>query len=504
MARNTLECSANIGEETLSAWRDELLSPQEMARIREHAPTCQACQQRLGGFEMVAAALLRQRDIEPGDRVLAGVRQQTPGGRPLRLLQRRGPPAVMTRRVWSGVGALAAVAALVLLFVYVFGGIAGRVTNPGHGKTPVVTQPISPAPTLPPAPVPSKAVDALTAWGPTAATTISTRIDATHIMEVGGITPDGRDLLGYSITLTANGQVDQHTPAEAGFMDITTRKFTSIGLTDSVLYSHNCCTADGHYLLMAQDTAPGATCGLCHLTYWSYDMNAGQKYEVARGTDFQMVESAFLSNGMLVLGTGDGVKVANLATHALTSISQIPASAQVASVSWPYVLYRTQDAVPQTHLFNLSTNRDAVIAQLDPGYVAPSSVLLAGDAIYVVVEQPSLLETPTSLPGTATASFPGALYELDGVTNPAATLRAVATYKDQLVVSNANARLVLFSGPDGPVWDRAEQRFVRLGTFLALSGSYLVTNTSGAAGTGSVPASVDIYDTATLPVRTGG
>lgn len=494
MARNTLECPANIGEETLSAWRDELLSAQEMTRIREHAPTCQACQQRLADFEIVASALLRQRDIEPGDRILAGVRERAASGHPRRHIQ----PAVMSRRVWSGVGALAAVAALLLLFVYVFGGIAGRVTNPAHRKTPVASQTIAPTPTLPPAPAPSNAVDARSAWGPNAATTISTRIDATHIMEVGGVTPNGRDLLGYSITLTANGQVDQNIPAEAGFMDIATRKFTSIGLTDSAFYAHHCCTADGHYLLMAQDTAPGTTCGLCHLDYWTYDMNTGQKYRVARGTDFQMVESAYLSKDFLVLGTGDGVKLANLATHALTSIPRIPTSAQVADVSWPYVLYRSQDTVPQTHLFDLSTNRDVVIAQLDARYVAPGSVLLAGDTLYLVAEQPSLPGTP---PG---ASTPGTLYELDALTNPASTLRAVATYKDQLVVSNANARLVSFVGLDGLVWDRAEQRFARLGTSFALSGNYLVTNTDGAAGIGSVPATVDLYDTATLPVRTGG
>jgi hypothetical protein len=499
MANNTLECPANVGEETLSAWRDDLLSPQEMARIREHAPTCQACQQRLADFEMVASALLRQRDIEPGDHVLAGVRQRVAGGRHLRHVRRRSQPAMMTRRVWSGIAALAAVAALVLLFVYVFGGIAGRSTVPG-GKTPVASQAISPspAPTLPPAPAPAKAVDARTAWGPNAATTISTRIDATHMMEVGGVTPDGRNLLGYSITLRSSGQVDQNIPAEAGFMDITTRKFTPIGLTEFVFYTHHCCTADGHYLLMAQDTAPGTTCGLCHLDYWIYDMNTGQKYRVARGTDFQMVESAFLSNGMLVLGTGEGVKVANLATRALTSISRIPASAQVAAVSWPYVLYRSQDTVPQTHLFDLSTNHDVVIAQIDASYVAPGSVLLSGNTLYLVAEQPSLPGTPPD------ASTPGTLYELVGFTNPAATLQAVATYKDQLVASTANARLVFFAGLDSLAWDRAEQRFVLMGTSFALSGNYLVTNTDGAAGNGSVPASVNIYDTATLPLRTGG
>lgn len=496
MARNTLECPANIGEETLSAWRDELLSAQEMTRIREHAPTCQACQQRLADFEIVASALLRQRDIEPGDRVLAGVRQRAASGHPH---HRNVQPAVMSRRVWGGIGALAAVAALLLLFVYVFGGIAGHVTNPTHRKTPVASQTIapSPAPTLPPAPAPSNAVDARTAWGPNAATTIPTRIDATHIMEVGGVTPDGRDLLGYSITLTAGGQVEQNIPAQAGFMDITTRKFTSIGITDSTYYSFNCCIADGHYLLMEQDTAPGTTCGQCHKDYWTYDMNTGQKYRVARGRDFQMVESAYLTNSFLVLGTGDGVKVANLATHTLTSISQIPASAQVAAVSWPYVLYRNQDAT-QAHLFDLSTNRDMMIAQLDASYVVTGSVLMVGDTLYLVAEQPVLPGTP---PGASTA---GTLYELDALTNPASTLRAVTTYKDQLVVSNANARLVFFGGLDSLAWDRTEQRFVRMGTSFTLSGNYLVTNTDGAAGNGSVPASVDLYDTATLPVRTGG
>ncbi len=123
-------------------------------------------------------------------------------------------------------------------------------------------------------------------------------------------------------------------------MNIATRRFTSIGISDSPDYSFGCCIADGHFLLMEQDTAPGATCGQCHKVYWSYDMDTGQKYRVASGTDFQMVEDTYLSHGLLVMGTGDGVKVADLATHSIAAIPGLDASAQPVAFSWPYLLIR--------------------------------------------------------------------------------------------------------------------------------------------------------------------
>lgn len=500
MARDILDCPANISDEMLSGWRDFPPSPSERARIHEHVAACPACQRRQAEFELVASALLRQREIEPGERILSAVRQPASrvGARSYR---------VASRRVWSGLGALAAIAAVVLLFVYVFGGIAGRSTSlptatRGTGKTPIASQTLSPAPTLPPAPALAPVVDARAAWGAHAAATFNTRLDATHVFEVGGITPDGLDVLGYRITLPASGQIAPAAPAEAGFVNISTRQFTSIGLTDWADFSYGCCMADGHYLLMVQDVTPQATCSVCDLAYWSYDMDTDQKYLIAKGTDFQTIEDTFFSHGLLVMWTGEGVKVADLATHAMTAVPGIPASARPSAFSWPYLLYMVtmgDNVSSQTRVRNLSTGQDLALPQVDGDNVSDGTVLMLGDTLFVVESQPALPGTPTGSTGPTT------LYQLDAFTNPDATLKAVATYSDTFSMSSANARLILISSHQNSLaWDRAEGRFVSLGSPYILSGNYLIGNTSGTAGNGSVPTTVSIFDTTKLPVLTGG
>jgi hypothetical protein len=125
-------------------------------------------------------------------------------------------------------------------------------------------------------------------------------------------------------------------------------------------------------------------------------------------------------------------------------------------------------------------------------------VLLLGDTLFTVEAQPTLPSTPTGSTG------PSTLYELDSFMNPGATLKAIATYKDSVGLSGANARLIVFGGLTDVAWDRAEHRFVRLGGSYILSGNYLIANTSGTAGNGTVPATVSIYQTAALPVHVGG
>ncbi len=154
-------------------------------------------------------------------------------------------------------------------------------------------------------------------------------------------------------------------------------------------------------------------------------------------------------------------------------------------------------ASSQTRIRDLSANQDIALPQINADDVVAGSVFLAGNALFLVAEQPLLPGTPASAP------TPTTLYELDAFMNPDSLLKPIASYKDTLIVSSANARLVVFSGLAGLVWDRAERRFVLLGKPYDLSGIDLVTNTDGAAGLGSVPTTVSVYNTATLPVLTG-
>ena len=117
-------------------------------------------------------------------------------------------------------------------------------------------------------------------------------------------------------------------------MNIATRRFTSIGISDSpdysfwLLYSRWAFPAYGTRYGCRVRRAASAT-----KFYWSYDMDTGQKYRIASGTDFQMVEDTYLSHGLLVMGTGDGVKVADLATHSIAAIPGLDASAQPVAFS---------------------------------------------------------------------------------------------------------------------------------------------------------------------------
>lgn len=496
MARNILNCAASISGETLSAWRDSMLPSAEMTRIHDHVPSCEACQQRLADFEIVAATLLRQREIEPGDRIIAGVRQRAAqsGYRP--------HGSARARRVWGGLGALAAVAAVVLLFVYVFGGIAGHPTTPLNGKTPVAstssTRVPSPVATAPLAPVVSTAA----AWGTQAETKVSGVLDATHYFNASGITPDGKYLLGYEVTLTSGGAIDQAVPAQAGLMNIATGRVTAMGVTANALYPTSCCITDGRFVLIAQDTAPGTTCGLCHLTYWSYDMTTGQKYQVARGTDYQVISHVYLSNGLLIMWTGDGAKVADLAARTTTTLAVIPASAQPEAFAWPYLLYSGptgNSASLQLHLRDMSTGKDVALPQVDALNTSPASTsvsfALAGDTLFIATAPSDGATTNNSATAATT------LYELDAAAQPGAQPRALARYNDALYVLSANSRLVIFASL---AWDRAEHRFVRLASSSvpALSGDYLAIFEQGAAQT--APPTVIMFDTATLPIRSGG
>ena len=130
MATNQIECAERIEPETLSALRDELLPLVEARRLREHIPTCAACQARVAAYDEVARTLMRQRELEPGDHILRGTRRRAEDERGLSYLTRR--------RVFSGLGALASVAAVLLLFVYVFGQWGGGGAGT-HAGTPSAT-----------------------------------------------------------------------------------------------------------------------------------------------------------------------------------------------------------------------------------------------------------------------------------------------------------------------------------------------------------------------------
>ncbi|HET9979412.1 MAG TPA: hypothetical protein VFQ32_03140, partial [Ktedonobacterales bacterium] len=67
-------CVAGLTTDDLSAWRDETLPADETDRIMAHSANCRVCQERLRGFETVAAALTAQRIPDPDERLWREVR----------------------------------------------------------------------------------------------------------------------------------------------------------------------------------------------------------------------------------------------------------------------------------------------------------------------------------------------------------------------------------------------------------------------------------------------
>ncbi|HEX5547007.1 MAG TPA: hypothetical protein VFX24_06315, partial [Ktedonobacterales bacterium] len=69
----TPACALGLTSADLSAWRDEALAPDETARIGAHSKGCPACQQRLWGFEAIAATLQTQQVPAPDERLWQAV-----------------------------------------------------------------------------------------------------------------------------------------------------------------------------------------------------------------------------------------------------------------------------------------------------------------------------------------------------------------------------------------------------------------------------------------------
>lgn len=509
-----LGCPDGVSAETLSALRDELLPAAEAERLRTHAASCIACRARLAQHDELRRALLAQPELEPGERIVAGVRERL--GR--RLARRRlallpGAPRSPLR--WSGLGALASAAAVLLLFVYVLG---TRLASP------LTTRKLTPSGTATMTPVPSPSATATatgplspvtniaTAWGANAAVAsfLSTLPGTAYYFEPNAVTPDGRYLLGNeNLSPAATPGSDVHS-APAGLLDVASKRFTliSAGSPGNPL---NCCQTDGRFAVGFDYDQPGATGGVFHRRYWAYDLTTGHLREVALGGTYQGITDAYLSGGVLLLVTGVGVEAANLATGSISTVAGLPETGaiQVMSFTWPYVVYQAQQtSTSAVHIRDLTTGRDLVLHQLERfqgAFSANQGAALVGNTLYYSVG------TRTNV-NADTASFT-TLYQMDSPLDAVSQPRSIATYGGDLGgMMGANGRLVLFRDA---AWDRAEERFVAFTQDAAgvpmllqpttLADSYFALTAPISLGgpPPQVAMQVTIYDTSRLPVRTG-
>ncbi len=490
-----LTCPDNVRAETLSALRDELLPAAEAERLRTHAATCAACRARRAQHEELRRALLAQPELEPGERIVAGVRARL-GRRAARrrLALSRGRTPTPLR--WSGLGALAAAAAVLLLFVYVLG------TRPTSPLTTIkaTPSPTMSAPTMTPALSPTAApplspvADVATAWGPNAGKAINPVFDGKHFITPAAVTPDGRYLVGNEAALPIGSVPATNQP---GLLVVATERFQPLG-TGTSFSAVNCCLTDGRFYVGSDSDAPQATCGVCHLRLWSYDSQTGTVREIASGASNGGLLGWLLSNGVVMYQTQlSGLYEVTLATGATNHIVPAPPEGDVVllAFTWPYLVYALRPTTGVVaHVRDLSTGQDIALHQLDAiagsiGFHRWATV--AGDTLFIIVP---------SDPASDGLSTLTTVYELDHLLDPGSTLTVLATYGGDLgPVLGANARVVGFQAA---VWDRAERRFVsfdRLGENpQALSGNYLLVTSLFHAG---MPGQVALYDTSRLPLR---
>jgi hypothetical protein len=347
---------------------------------------------------------------------------------------------------------------------------------------------------------------------------------------------------------------------------------TSCQDTGSAIYYLNCCQTDGRFLIVQSTGYPGPDCGGC---LYAYDQRTGRLDKIIPAMQYQGVSISLLDRGVLVARTGLGLVLVDLATRAIKRLSGTTGDTELDAFSWPYLVYGAPDGAQHTttistplQVYNVATGASTALPQVTgailtligatlyyvatpsnpdgtsagpatlnvldnlatpgaqtrtlvtlpavQGASAPQSLGVAGGALFYTVRafpisqggcQPGRNHPcPTATPAPPPVTT---LYEIDNPLASAPTVHAVAAYAADLGdVAVANARLVVLTGA---VWDRAEGRFVALGT-LPVPGSAAPASRQEATGNllmvahsltqdWQSPFQVSLYDAARLPVH---
>lgn len=539
MAHDTLICVEGVAPERLSALRDASLAPDEAQRLREHVAGCAACRARLADYDTVASVLRQQRELEPGERIISGVRERLATQRaPMPRIRQLRP----SRRLWASLATLAPVAALILLFVYVFGGLA-RGPHPATGRTPTAPAPTAsngkpnfptttPALVTMPSFTPSISTDA--AWGTLSpVATYQTPQVANMQFTLDTLSPDATTLAGTEMNVIA--------PTASGIPQVYLISYDIASHTYKRLGPHwtgyagspwgGANALDSRYIVYGYNSQPGATCGVCHNTIWSYDRLSGASWEVNAGNGYSGALGELVSGDHVAFTSASGqMWVADLATQQVTQAipASEPANADIRLMgfTWPYLIYSVQSSTQTGGQFsttlkmrNMQTNsvfvypptlESTLASQSGPGISSGLSwVAMIGATLYFTMS--------TTLTGVDSAGAPvnsayGTLFRINHIFSSGQTPEFLARWQisqaDAGDTPAVNQRLIVLGS--GYIWDAQEGKLVRLnpaGAVLTvgatLSGNYLrltrVMNPNalqaGAIYQGS------IYDTTTLPVR---
>jgi hypothetical protein len=457
------ECPEGISSERLSTWRDGGLSQLDARIMKEHVRDCAACRAIVADYERVAHVLRGQQELEPGERVLSGVES--------RVARRQKRPLSLT---WRQLGSMAAVLAVVGLFAAVLG-----VHIPSRPLVKATETAVRPTATsVPPTPSPtpagpfSSSVSYKSAWGPHAViASYNMNLDATHRFAPSSLSPDGSMLLGGEWITTSNSSTFQ-----AGYLDLATRRFTAIGVSDGG-DPVECCSSDGRFLVVNDSSAPGAPGSQQYYRYWAYDLETGHLRLVATAHQFGgAVFWALLSRGLLVLATNEGLQVANLAAGTIAPLRvSKPGQYQLGAFAWPYLVYHLLGQLSPYRLYNFVTGVDAPFtafqafsdahfssAQGQGGLqtLGDSSYLISGDSMEASVVAGQVV----SMTGVVTNNGVTTIYALDHILSGGTGQRVLATFNGDLGgIIGADPRLMV--GVNA-VWDLTLRTVVTFPEYL--------------------------------------
>lgn len=528
MRHETLICLENVASDQLSALRDEALPAGEAVKLRAHIASCATCQARMADFDRLARALRDQRELDPGDRILDGAHARlAEQSRPARGW-RGAWNAGGGRRVWAGLAALAPVAALILLFVYVFSGIARHpatsATPTTATATPIGQKPVYPTPTPSTVQLPTytQAVSSAIAWGavapvkrltiaPSGGYAFNPQVFSSDLTTVGGNL--------QSVAPATPLQEAPYREAPLALYNIATGAITRLGPTGDVF------AMDSRYIVYGFNNQVGASCGVCNNTIWSLDRATGKTWRIDPGPKYAGELDLFASADHVVFVTiQNQVWVADLAAHTVSlalPIGAQPATAsstsgpqeQIMGFQWPYLIYdetsaETSTSPPATtlNMLDLATGVNTHVTahisdqSANPAAVStsPSGVALVGKTLYATIT--------TQLNGVDTQGRPvnatyGELYRLDNTFAPGGQFTFLARWpiggSNHGSGAQPNARLISLGS--GYFWDLAEQRLVLSPIAVSLVvGPYLITEDPQPADIMIQTYHITVYDSSTF------
>jgi hypothetical protein len=338
--------------------------------------------------------------------------------------------------------------------------------------------------------------------------------------------------------------------------------------TGSASYYLHCCQSDGRFLIAQSTGYPGPDCGGC---LYAYDQQTGARYEALPAIRYQGVSTYLVDHGTLVAATGVGIVLVDLTQRTVRQLPNTIGDTPLDAFAWPYVVYgspgdgqqtsitptpftvydltsglttplpqvtgailalsgatlyyvttphsASTSAVTLNELVNLAqpNAQPRVLATLPSGHAttAPNALGVTGGSLFYTIRSggphgsvclAGMVDCPTPPPAPPLVTT---LYEVDISGSGAPTTHAIAAYEADLGdVTAANDRLVVLMGA---AWDRAEGRFVDLGTrdlqsgqsspaLQEATGDFLLVAHALTQDSQS-PFAVSLYDATRLPVR---